>query len=233
MNLSLHQTLVRAFSLSLLLAVSGLPACAVLRPAGYDDFKGAMAKGDAIAIYDTLEALIAEGDDTRGDRKAAYRAIRDRNEDTAEFQFAWAAIAGRFVQQKGLLAAGVVKDIEKHALRSQELDPGYRNGAATRLLGTMYVIAPSSFVEHGNSELGLEMLEGLVEKYPDDPENHLRTAEAYIALNDPEPAHRHLCTCLAVKDKMRGEDQKLLENLIADAGPFECAPAAPASPAAK
>lgn len=203
-------------------ALTGLAACAVLRPAGYADFKTAVTKGDAIQIYDTLEALIAKDDDTRTDRKNAFKPLKDRNEDTASFQFAWAAVAGRLVQQKGLLAVGLVKDIEKHARRSVELDPNFRNGAATRLLATMYVVAPSSFLEYGDSELGLEMLEGLVQKYPNDPENHLRTAEAYIALNDPAPAGPHLCVCIAVKHTMRKDDQKLLENLIADAGQVNC-----------
>lgn len=199
-----------------------LSACAVLRPAGYADFKEALKQADALKIYDTLEALIGEDEDTRGDRKAAFKAVRDRNEDTASFQFAWAAVAGRYVQYKGLLAVDLLKDIERHARRSVELDPAFRNGAATRLLGTMYVVAPSAFLEHGDSELGLEMLEGLVEKYPDEPQNHLRVAEAYIALNDPGPAADHLCACLAVKDTMRKEDQVLLTNLFADAGKVEC-----------
>jgi hypothetical protein len=205
-----------------MIALAGLSACAVLRPPGYQDFQVALKQGDALALYDKLEALIAEDDDTRADRKAAYRAIRDRNEDTAAFHFAWAAIAGRVVQYKGLLAANVVKDIEKHALRSIELDPRFRNGAAKRLLGTMYVIAPSSFLEHGNSELGLEMLEELVAEYPNDYENHLRLAEAYVALNDPAPAHPHLCASMNSKDSMRKDDEKLLESLIADAGRIDC-----------
>jgi hypothetical protein len=209
-------------SLLMLAVLSGLSACAVLRPAGYAELQTALKQGDAIEIYDRLEALIAEDDDTRANRKDAFRAVRDRNEDTAAFQFAWAALAGRFVQYKGLLAANLLPDIEKHALRSIALDPKFRNGAATRLLGTMYVVAPSSFVEHGDSEQGLEMLEGLVEQYPGDPENHLRVAEAYITLNDPAPAASHLCACLAVKDTMRKDDQKLLVNLFADAGKVSC-----------
>jgi hypothetical protein len=230
----MHRLMPNGSLRSALVAVAmlGLSACVVLRPPGYEEFKVAVAKGSAIQIYDTLEALIAEDDDTRNDRKNAFAALRNRNEDTAEFQFAWAAVAGRVVQQRGLLAVNLVKQIETHARRSVELDPTSRNGAATRLLGTMYVIAPSSFLEHGNSELGLEMLEGLVVEYPNDPENHLRTAEAYIALNDPEPAAPHLCACLAVRDTMRKDDQKLLENLIADAGHFEC-PGGPPVPEIK
>lgn len=208
------------------LALSGLSACVVLEPPGYDDFQDAVKHEDPIRIYDTLEVLIAEGDDSRGDRKEAFRAVRDRNVDTAEFHFVWAALAGRYVQYKGLLAADLLKDIERHAIRSRELDPDYRGGAAVRLLGTLYVVAPSAFVEHGDSETGLEMLEGLVEKYPDDPENHMRVAEAYISLGDPGPAAPHLCFCLAVRDTMRKDSQQLVDSLVADAGEFECEPAA-------
>ena len=204
------------------LVIFGLSACAVLRPPGYSEFRLAVDSGDALRIYDKLEALIAEDDDTRNDRKNAFAAVRNRNEDTAAFQFAWAAIAGRLVQQRGLLAANLVKDIERRARRSVELDPKFRDGAATRLLGTMYVVAPSSFVEHGNSELGLEMLLGLVDQYPNDPENHLRLAEAFITLNDTEPATPHLCACLASKDKLRKDEQKLLDSLLADAGRIQC-----------
>jgi hypothetical protein len=206
-----------------LVAFAGmLSACAVLRPVGYENFEVAVKKGDAIQIYDALEALIAEGDDSNSDRKLAYKAVRDRNEDTAAFQFAWAALAGRYVQYKGLLASHLLKDMERHARRSIELDPDFRNGAAKRLLGTMYVVAPASMLEHGDSEVGLEMLEELVAKYPQDPEAHLFLAEAYITLNDPAPAHPHLCFCLDVKGSMRKDQQLLLDNLISDAGTVAC-----------
>ena len=208
--------------LLVMLAAGTLSACVVLRPPGYGDFKAALKTGEALRIYDTLEALIDNDHDTRTDRKIAWQALRDRNEDTAGFQFAWAAVGGRFVQYKGLLAVNLLKDIERHARLSVTLDPHFRNGAALRLLGTLYVVAPSTFVEHGDSELGLEMLEELVRDHPADYENHLRVAEAYITLNDPAPAAEHLCVCLAVMDQMRKDDQKLLVNLFADAGAVDC-----------
>jgi hypothetical protein len=208
---------------AVLLGFAGmLTACAVLRPPGYESFATAVKKGSAIEIYDALEALIAEGDDSNSDRRLAFRAVRDRNEDTAEFQFAWAALAGRYVQYRGLLAAHLLKDMERHARRSIELDPDFRNGAAKRLLGTMYVVAPASMLEHGDSEVGLELLEELVAKYPQDPETHLFLAEAYITLNDPEPAHPHLCFCIDVKGSMRKDEQLLLDNLLSDAGDVAC-----------
>ncbi|HEY2775768.1 MAG TPA: hypothetical protein VGK20_17130 [Candidatus Binatia bacterium] len=218
-----HSRALRIARTATIVAVATLlSACVVLRPQGYSEFQGALKKGDALQVYDRLEFLIANDNDTRNDRRDAFRAVKDRNEETAAFQFAWAGIAGRLVQQRGLLAAGMLKDIEKHARRSVELDPNFRDGAATSLLGTMYVAAPSSLLAHGDSEIGLEMLAGLVEKYPDNPEDHLRLAEAYITLNDPGPAISHLCTCLAVKDKMRKDEQKLLVNLFADAGQAKC-----------
>lgn len=41
-------------------------------------------------------------------------------------------------------------------------------------------------------------------------------------LNDPAPAGPHLCACIAVEHTMRKDDQKLLKNLLADAGRVEC-----------
>ena len=62
------------------------------------------------------------------------------------------------------------------------------------MLGTLYVIAPGALVKHGDSERGLELLEGLVSEHPEIVENHLRLAEAYIALGDPDPAGPS-CAC--------------------------------------
>ena len=112
--------------------------------------------------------------------------------------------------------------MERWALRSRTLDPDFRDGAATRLLGTLYVAAPASFLEHGDSEQGIEMLEQLVQEHPDAVENHLRLAEAYIALSDPEPAAPHLCVCLAQRAALRRDDQQLLDQLVATAGTPDC-----------
>ena len=179
---------------------------------------------DALAVSDALEGLIAAGQDTPADREYAYDVVRAHAGDSAPSLFAQAAVTGRLVQQKGLLAAHLVPEIERCARRSRELDPNFRGGAATRLLGTLYVMAPATFFEHGNSEIGLELLEGLVRTHPDVLENHLRLAEAYIALGDPGPAGPHLCRCLAHKVALRPDDQRLLQQLIDDARLPPCAP---------
>ena len=90
------------------------------------------------------------------------------------------------------------------------------------MLGTLYVLAPSGWLEHGDSEQGLELLEGLVKAYPDTLENRLRLAEAYISLGDPGPATPYLCRCQAHKAELRRDDQLLLEHLFADAGNPQC-----------
>jgi len=169
---------------------------------------------DVLALSDALEALIAAGQDTPADREYAYEIVRMHDEDTAPTTFARAAVTGRLVQQKGLLASHLIPEVERYGRRSRELDPDFRDGAATRLLGTLYVMAPAGLLKHGDSEDGIEMLEGLAEQYPDVLENHLRLAEAYIALHDPEPAAPHLCRCLAHKAALRTDDQALLKQLV-------------------
>ena len=190
-----------------------LPACAS-RTAVHPELVASAEQQDVLAVSDALEALIASGKDTLADREYAHRIVSAREEDTAASMFARAAVTGRLVQQRGLLAADLVPDIEHCARRSRELDPDFRDGAATRLLGSLYVTAPAVLLKHGDSEVGIELLEGLVATRPDVPENHLRLAEAYIALNDPAPAGPHLCHCLAHKDALRPDDRTLLFQLI-------------------
>jgi hypothetical protein len=205
-------------------------ACASRTPV-HPELSAAAAEQDgALAVSDALEALIANGTDTAADRDYAYRTVSAHAADTAADAYARAAVTGRLVQEKGLRASLQVADIERFARRSRELDPNFRNGAATRLLGTLYVIAPATLLKHGDSETGLELLEGLVEQHPHDLENHLRLAEAYVALGDPSPAVPHLCLCLANKSVLRRDDQALLSMLIAGAGRLPCAPPAGVSP---
>jgi hypothetical protein len=182
----------------------------------------AAADRNPLAVADALEALIAAGEDSPADREYAYTVVTRGEEDTAAYAFARATVTGRLVQQRGLLGASLVGDVEDWALRSSELDPAFRDGAAARLLGTLWVLAPASLVEHGDSERGLELLAALVRDHPDQIENHLRLAEAYVALHDPAPAMTHLCMCLANKTALRRDEQKLLDGLVAVAGTPSC-----------
>jgi len=207
-----------------------LAGCVLLLAAGCAARKGtvhpalqdAADQGDALAVSDALEALIAAGNDTPTDRQYAYDIVSVDTNDTPAANYARASVTGRLVQQKGLLGASMIADVERNARRSRELDPTFRSGAATRLLGTLYVLAPASFLKHGDSEDGLDLLEGLVKAQPDVAENHLRLAEAYIALGDPTPAAPHLCRCLDMRATLRRDEQLLLAHLVANLGKLDC-----------
>jgi tetratricopeptide (TPR) repeat protein len=182
----------------------------------------AFERGDALAIADALEALIGDGKDTGHDRQLAYDRVKSKEEPTAAYAYARAMVTGRLVQVKGLTAAFLVREMEDWAQKSRSLDPTFRSGAATRMLGTLYVLAPASLLKGGDSEKGLELLEKLVREHPDAPENHLRLAEALIALGDPAPATEPLCKAQAQKARLQKDDQHLLEKLIQDAGSPAC-----------
>jgi tetratricopeptide repeat protein len=203
----------------LLLAVH---ACATHRGTVHPDIAAAARAGNALALSDALEAQIAVGTDTPADRDYAFDAVQHEPDETAADLFARAAITGRYVQLRGLRAASQIKDIEREARRSRDLDPNFRDGAATRMLGTLYVTAPATLLDHGNSEEGLQLLEQLAAQRPDIPENHLRLAEAYITLGDPAPACPHLRRCVAEKSALRPDDQRLLDQLLGLAGPLSC-----------
>jgi len=202
------------FAVGIGLLTTGCFGVIALRP----EFRAAAARRDAIAIADGLETLIDGNRDTSNDREAAYNAVRQWPSRTASYAFARASLAGRLAQVKGLSAIGLVREMERWARYSIKLEASFRKGAATRMLGTLYVLAPASLLDHGDSEEGLELLEGLLDKHPEDIENHLRVAEGYISLDDPEPAYPALCRCIAMRSSLRASDQRLLAHLIEQVG---------------
>ncbi len=186
---------------------------------------------DAITIADALEALIADGRDRPEDRQRAFDAVRELSPSTAADALARAIVTGRLVQSRGLAEAERVRDIERWAMKSRALDPHLRDDAASRLLGTLWVLAPGPLLEHGDSEQGLSLLVDLAGRRPDVLANHLRLGEAFVALGDPEPAAPHLCRCQAEASKLRPDERALLAQLMADGG-TRCPAPAPASPSA-
>jgi len=219
---------VRRSAVAALFALAVLAGCTAARPVrpAHPELVALVEDGDALALSDALEALIAAGLATLADRQYAWAIVRTQHADTAAAAFARAAITGRVVQEQGLRAAKLVADVEEYARRSRALDPHFRDGAATRLLGTLYVIAPATLLDHGDSETGLQLLEQLTAQHPDVPENHLRLAEAYVTLRDHDPARPHLCFCLARRTALRPDEQALLRGLIEEAGSLTCDPPA-------
>jgi hypothetical protein len=202
--------------------LSMLGACALVGGRVDRSLETAAAGRDALATSDALEALIAVGKDTPADRHYAYDVVRRHEEDTAEYTYARAVVTGRLVQMEGLLGAGKIPDVERYARRSRELEPEFRAGAATRVLGTLYVIAPANLLVHGDSEEGLALLEGLVQRHPETSANHLRLAEAYVALGDPAPAGPHLCLLLSHRDDLHPDERILLDRLVREVGGAPC-----------
>ena len=224
--------LVAALAATLLLS-----ACSGAIPPLRPELRSAAEQRDALGLVEALDRLIDADTATDGDREAAYDAIQRWEEPTASYAYARAALAGRVAQIRGLSAIGLVGEVERYARQCLELDPKFRDGAASRMLGTMYVLAPASLVEHGDSETGLEMLEKLAQERPTELENQVRVAEAYVALGDPDPATPYLCTCKAGRAKLRPESQRLLAKLLSEVesdGPLSCptlSSAPPPSPA--
>jgi hypothetical protein len=181
----------------------------------------------AIEVYERLEALIEAQKDGKQDREDAYALVVKQTDTSPEYYFARAAVAGRLAENRGLQALGLVTETEDYARKVRAIDPDFREGAATRMLGTLYVLAPPSLIKHGDSETGLELLETEVKAHPERLVSRLRLAEAYIALGDPEPAKGHLCVVQRGELQLSTGDRRLLTKLIADAGKLECAEAAP------
>jgi len=180
----------------------------------------------AIEIYEALEAEIeaavqaGKGKDAvdKDRRQAAHAAIAEIEDDgSATYAFARAAVAGRVAEARGLSALDKVEEAERWGLRSMERDPSFKDGAAQRLVGTLYVMA-GKHTEHGDSERGLELLEALVETYPDDPVNRVRVAEGYVTLGDPEGAFDPLCVALDGRDALPPGEARLLDALVEQVG---------------
>jgi Tetratricopeptide repeat len=220
------------FSASVGTACSGTPT---LRP------ELAKAATSALALSDALEDLIAQGKDTEEDRDAAYDLVKMLPAETAGDAFGHAAIAGRAAEKKGATSlfssernpTTLVSEAERFARLSREKDPDFRDGAATRMLGSLYVLAPADMLKHGDSEDGLAMLEQLATQKPNVPQNQLRLAEAYIALQDKDSARKPLCKAVEMRASLRRDDQALLDKLVDEMKPFKCSGQAPAAASAE
>jgi hypothetical protein len=219
---------VRARGLLVLALVLGPAACKPPEREVAPEVTDATLRQDALAVYEELEALIAHGRDSEQDRVFAHDRVKAMPDDASpEYAFVRGALAGRVAELRGIKAGKLVGEAEHWARESVERDPAWNDGAATRMLGTLYVKAPARLVAHGDSEDGLEMLETLAESRPDDPRNHLRLAEAYVHLGDPEPAVEPLCRVLSERAQLRPDDQRLLDGLVKELGGpevLECEP---------
>ena len=183
---------------------------------------------DAWAAYELLEQRIAAGEASEADRVAVLEKVRAAPDDqTAAYAFARAAVAGRAAENRGLAALDIIEEMRTWCLTSIERDPEFQGMAATRMLGTLYVLA-GRHLKQGDSEEGLELLESVVDAHADVPVNHLRLAEGYINLGDVDPALESLCVARAGASELSGEERALLDSLIEGIGGADLLPCAAA-----
>lgn len=179
---------------------------------------GEAADQGAWAIHEVLEARIIAGQASEADRVAALERARKAPDDgSAAHAYARASIAGRVAELRGLQALDVLEETREWAEASIERDPNFEGMAAKRLLGTLYVLA-GRHLKKGDSEEGLELLEEVAEAHPELARNHLRLGEGYVALGDAESGFEPLCEAQAGRATLTGEEAKLLDQLIEDAG---------------
>lgn len=204
---------MRSFPLIALLcaACTPRPSASVTAPSAQHE--------DPVAVYDALEQAIAGGTDSEQQRVDALARVEQAPDDgTPGYAFVRAALNGRVAELRGANAGRLVTEAEAWARKSLERDPAFRDGAATQMLGSLYVMAPARLLEHGDSEKGLEMLEALVKAQPEQPRYRLRLAQAYFNLGDDEAGVPHLCASLPARAALRGDEQKLLDKLVEGAG---------------
>jgi hypothetical protein len=211
-----------AFGVRRLLLAVLCAACTPRGGAAVETPEPSLPQRSALEIHDELEALIAEGRDREQDRSEALAQASGLPDDgSAGYAFVRAALAGRVAENRGAKAGKLVTEAEAWARKSIERDPAFRERAATQMLGSLYVMAPGRLLEHGDSETGLELLEGLVAADPQQLRYRLRLAQAYVHLGDEEPAHEHACACLAAPDRLRADERKLLDGIVTDLGGAE------------
>jgi len=218
-----YPSAVRAQSLILVVAFA-LGGCSSSPPPSETAQPSEAAPVDAWAVHERLEAQIAGPGAREAERKAALETIRTAPDDgSARYAYARASVAGRLAETRGLKALKLLDEMKHWAEQSIERDPSYDEMAATRMLGTLHALAGQHF-EGGDSELGLELLESVVAAHGDVARNHLRLAEGYIALGDPESAFDSLCAAVAGREQLDAEEQALLDGLLEDIGGAELLP---------
>ena len=176
------------------------------------------AEAGAWQVYEALEQRIAAGTASEADREAALEKVRAAaDDDTAAYAYARAAVAGRVAENRGLKALKILEEMRTWCRRSIERDPEFEGMAATRMLGTLLALA-GQHLDGGDSEEGLELLESVVAAHPEPAVNHLRLAEAFVALGDPESGFESLCAAEAGRASLDRAEQRLLDDLVAEVG---------------
>ncbi|RMH10954.1 MAG: hypothetical protein D6701_15610, partial [Gemmatimonadetes bacterium] len=97
-----------------------------------------------------------------------------------------AIAAGRFAQDHKLRGRAAMVQVREDGRRAVALDPTYDGGGPHRVLGALYLRAPGPPAGVGSLRRALQHLERARELGPDQPDNLLFLAEAYLEDDRPK-----------------------------------------------
>ncbi len=134
----------------------------------------------ALAYYYLADAETDDGRRYALAKKGYYNgdwAIKTNAEDGRSYYGA-AVNLGLMMQQDLLKAMGNVSSFKEMLEKSIEMVPTFDEAGAYRVLGQLYVRAPSWPASIGDPDMAVELLEKAVEIAPNHPVNHLFLVEA-------------------------------------------------------
>jgi len=124
--------------------------------------------------------------------------------DNPEYHYYLALSIGLEVRHASIAEASLkIRALMSTLERVIELDEGYDEGGALRVLGALYAKAPPWPTGPGDLDKALELLERAVEDHPGHPLNHLFYAEALIEDDELEEAESELNEARRLLDPAR------------------------------
>jgi hypothetical protein len=108
---------------------------------------------------------------------------------------------GLYVKTKGMKAIFKVGELIQ-VLKVAGIMPDLELGGPVRVLGLLYVMAPSWPAGPGDLDEGLSLLKGAVDNYPSHPLNHLFYAEALIQNKEMKKAEKELDAAVELADTL-------------------------------
>ena len=110
--------------------------------------------------------------------------------------------SGKYGETKGVMKSlALVKPIKKSMFKIIEVDRGYEDGGADRVLGRVFFKVPG--IAGGSKDKSLEHLEKSKELGPEDPITRVYLAETYLAMKRVDDARVELDYVLNMQDDPR------------------------------
>lgn len=149
-----------------------------------------------VTLIERGKAKSAGLEDARRGRAAAEAAVR-RFPASGLAHYLAAYLAGLHAERDRLRGLALVRIIEREARIAADLDPGLDRGGPDRMLGELYLRAPSYPFSVGDLEKAVRHYQRAVAIEPAAPENRIGLAEALLEDNKPGEACGELRALLA------------------------------------